>query len=172
MDYLNYIINNEHFIACPLIRTDEFIKQCGARGIAISRDQLEQFERLGLFYPLARVRHHQTYSWFRNDHAKILLEEGRIWDPALQPYQPWATFKDENEQREVENPLAQEIKPGQTDYFIVRVGSDKSARYDLTFSFRAPGIFVPDKKVRIALFVPRSTGYSSYQARERIKPRS
>jgi hypothetical protein len=103
MEYLNYIIEHEHFIACPLLPTDQFVKYCSERGIKTSREQLEQLEKLGLFYPLARVRHPQTSFWFRDDHAKILFDEGQIWDPSLRAFEPWDTFRDEKKKRQVEN---------------------------------------------------------------------
>jgi hypothetical protein len=53
-------------------------------------------------------------------------------------------------------PLAQEVKPGQTDYFLINVGSDKTAQFDLNLSFRTLGIEVPEKRVHINIFVPRS----------------
>src|SRR5258707_6951095 len=103
MDYLNYIIENEHFIACPLLPTDQFVKYCTDRGIKTSREQLEQLEKLSLFYPLARVRHPQTNFWFRNDHAKILFDEGQIWDPSLREFEAWDTFRDQEKKKQVEN---------------------------------------------------------------------
>src|SRR6266436_4116957 len=103
MRFLDYIINNGCFIVCSLLSTDWFIKYCDERGIKTSRKQLEQLEQLGLFRPMARVRHHQTSFWFRDDDAKILLEEGLLWDPSLHPFQPWETFRDQNEKERIEN---------------------------------------------------------------------
>jgi len=57
MPSLKYIIENEHFIICPFLPTDQFIQYCKDRGIQISRKQLEQFEKLEIFYPIARVRY-------------------------------------------------------------------------------------------------------------------
>jgi hypothetical protein len=51
------MIENEFFIACPLLSTDQFISYCKDRGIRTSKEQLEQFEKLGIFYPIARVRY-------------------------------------------------------------------------------------------------------------------
>ncbi len=55
--FLDYIINNEMFIVCPPLPTARFIDFCNKRGIRISRKQLEKFEKLGIFFPLARVQH-------------------------------------------------------------------------------------------------------------------
>ncbi len=54
---LEYIIKNESFIVNPFLSTDRFITYCKDRGIIASREQLEQFEKLGLFYPIARVEY-------------------------------------------------------------------------------------------------------------------
>ncbi len=57
MPNLKYIIENELFIICPFLSTDRFISYCRDRGVQTSRGQLEQFEKLGIFYPIARVRY-------------------------------------------------------------------------------------------------------------------
>ncbi len=57
MPTLKYIIENEFFIICQLLPTDQFISYCKDRGMRTSREQLEQFEKLGLFYPIARIRY-------------------------------------------------------------------------------------------------------------------
>ena len=54
MPNLKYVIENEFFIICPFLPTDYFIQYCKDRGIQTSRKQLEQFEKLGIFYPIAR----------------------------------------------------------------------------------------------------------------------
>lgn len=54
---LKHIIKNEFFIICPFLPTDRFISYCKDRDVRTSREQLEQFEKLGIFYPIARVRH-------------------------------------------------------------------------------------------------------------------
>lgn len=54
-------------------------------------------------------------------------------------------------------PISQEIKPGESDHFLIRVASDKSARFDLTFSFLTTGgKEIPGREVVLDLFVPRS----------------
>jgi hypothetical protein len=52
---LKYIIENEFFIACPFLSTQQFISYCKDRDIQCSRQQLEQFEKLGIFYPMVRI---------------------------------------------------------------------------------------------------------------------
>ena len=100
---LQYIIETESFIVCPQKSTDWFIKYCAARGVSTSADQLESFERLGLFYPMARVRHPQTSFWFRNDHVQVLFSQGDIWDPLTRPFEPWSRFRDEKGRKQIEN---------------------------------------------------------------------
>lgn len=56
MPNLKYLIENELVIICPLISSDKFISYCRDRGVRISREQLEQFEKLGIFYPIVRAR--------------------------------------------------------------------------------------------------------------------
>jgi len=57
MSKINYIIENEFFITCQFLTTDGFIKYCTERNISISREELEKFEKLGLFYPFVRVQY-------------------------------------------------------------------------------------------------------------------
>ena len=57
MQNLKYIIENELVISCPFLSTDQFISYCKDRGIQTSRKQLERFEKLGIFYPIVRVRY-------------------------------------------------------------------------------------------------------------------
>lgn len=57
MPNLKYIIENELFITCSFLSTDQFISYCKDRGIRTSRKQLEQFEKLRIFYPVARVKY-------------------------------------------------------------------------------------------------------------------
>ena len=54
---LKYLIENDLFIVSPFLTTDRFIKYCRERGVETSREQLERFEELGLFFPVARVRY-------------------------------------------------------------------------------------------------------------------
>lgn len=49
------LIEDELFIVCPPISTENFISYCKKRGVSVCRDNLELYERLGIFYPIARV---------------------------------------------------------------------------------------------------------------------
>ena len=57
MPNLKYIIENESFIICPFLPMDRFVSYCRDREVQTSKEQLEQFEKLGIFYPIARVRY-------------------------------------------------------------------------------------------------------------------
>src|SRR5215216_4648019 len=78
---LKHLGDYESFVVCPFLSSNAFLKYCEERGLDVSREDLEQFERLGLFYPIARVQHHQSFFWFRNDHVHTLFEEGLLWQP-------------------------------------------------------------------------------------------
>jgi hypothetical protein len=54
-------------------------------------------------------------------------------------------------------PLSQEIKPGETDHFLIRIGTNKSSRFDLAFAFRtAGGAHLPETQVLLDIFLPRT----------------
>ncbi len=53
---LQQLIEKEYFILCPFLTTDQFISYCKDRSINTSRQQLEQFEKLKIFTPIARVK--------------------------------------------------------------------------------------------------------------------
>lgn len=71
---------------CGLLPTDQFVSFCRGRGIRASRDQLEQFERLKLFFPLARVQFPKItlkveYSEDRKTYRDLgILEEDEVWN--------------------------------------------------------------------------------------------
>lgn len=52
-----YLIENERYVQCPFLDVSSFIRHCAARGVRTSREQLERFERIGVFYPVVRVEH-------------------------------------------------------------------------------------------------------------------
>jgi len=53
---LQKLIEKEYFLLCSFLTTDQFISYCKDRSIDTSRDQLEQFEKLGIFFPIARIK--------------------------------------------------------------------------------------------------------------------
>jgi len=97
---LEYIVKNEHFINCSFLPTSRFIDYCDERGISTSFEQLERFEELSIFYPIARFRYptpnkHSIVIWGINS-AKQFFEEGYLWSPRERPFQAWETFKGED----------------------------------------------------------------------------
>ncbi len=82
---LEQAIENESFIVCPFLTADSFIKYCIERGVETSRKQLERLEELGLFFPVARVRHPLIKRKIKyiEDRTKYYdlgpLEEGEEW---------------------------------------------------------------------------------------------
>lgn len=60
-------------------------------------------------------------------------------------------------------PISQSLRPGEADHFVVRIASDKSARFDLDLSLKdASGRVLPLQTVHLDLFVPRSqAGYAA-----------
>jgi hypothetical protein len=88
---LEYLLANEHFITCHLLSSDQFIDYCKKRGVATSREHLEQYERLKLFYPIARVK----YFKFKVKVESIggNLAEGLLWEPSSRRYQSWKKFR-------------------------------------------------------------------------------
>ncbi len=54
-------------------------------------------------------------------------------------------------------PISQEIKPGEVDHFLVRIGTDKSASFNLAFAFTSmPKIPLEHTHILLSVFVPRS----------------
>lgn len=54
-------------------------------------------------------------------------------------------------------PISQEINPGEADHFLVRIATDKSARFNLALEFRDAGNSrIAEKPVELEVFVPRS----------------
>jgi hypothetical protein len=92
---LKYLIDNQHFIARRLLSTSGFIKYCKGRGIWTSKRQLERFEELGLFYPVARRliprdEDQHPHRWMKvggvDGERRFVgeLEDGEAWDGEVQ----------------------------------------------------------------------------------------
>lgn len=82
---LRYLIENECFITCALLPTDAFIDYCKKCGISTSRRELEQYEKLRLLYPIARVK----YFKYRVKIEKLSDDRQRELG-ILQPGEEWA----------------------------------------------------------------------------------
>ena len=65
--------------------------------------------------------------------------------------------------------IAQEIRPGEADHFLIRLGTDKRSRKRIKFSFlTVDGEVLPGGVLTIDLFVPRTAGKTIL---ERRRPR-
>lgn len=97
---MKYLIDNRLLMVCPLLPAKRFVKYCKERGIRTSEKQLERFEELGIFRPVARVRypededeHPQTRVKFEEvkfeevDGKRVYrgkLEEGEEWEGGVE----------------------------------------------------------------------------------------
>lgn len=113
---LKYIIDNDLYVCCPLLTTNSFIRFCKERRVVVKREQLERFDELGVFKPIARVEFpkikresstgdvFEEYArlWFMKDQAKSWLEENLLWDPLSKPFKLWEIFDNEMEQQRAE----------------------------------------------------------------------
>ena len=101
---LQKFIEKEYFIICPLLTTDQFISYCKDRSINTSRKQLEQLEKLGIFYPIVRVKLPKRkikiqYVENGTRHKELgVLEDGEDWDGEIK--EEYACFWFEKEYAE------------------------------------------------------------------------
>lgn len=98
---LCYLIDNDLTVACQLLSTDRFISFCRERGVFTYSGQLEQFEKLGLFYPLARVQYPKLrikieYTEDRQHYRDLgILKDGEQWEgDTLEEYAGFSFEKD------------------------------------------------------------------------------
>ena len=104
--YLEYLIDNELLASCPLLTAKQFINYCKERDIDLKKEQLEQFEKIKLFYPIARVYYRDirgTYFRFKKEYAINWLKDGHLWHPASRDFQDWKTFYDEDGEKNIES---------------------------------------------------------------------
>jgi len=67
-------------------------------------------------------------------------------------------------------PIAQELKPGETDHFLIQLGTDKSAKFDLIVSLLAAGrVEIPKKRISIDIFVRRPAAYYANETRRQSR---
>ena len=78
------ILKGNGIVACPLLSTDKFVKFSKERDLAVDKERLLRFERLGLFSPLLRIR-----TPHKKDASPLILplgkddkwfKEGWAWD--------------------------------------------------------------------------------------------
>jgi len=83
---------------------------------------------------------------------------GPVVSPAIRPNYLYDLFLRAGESGYTKRlPISQAIKPGEAENFDIRVGTDKTARFDLAISFRTTdGAQIPGNNVRLAIFVPRT----------------
>ncbi len=80
------MIEDELFIQCPLVPADSFVSYCKERDLSIDREDLELYEKLGVFYPIARVefpRYTEKIEYVENRTAFRslgILREGEVWE--------------------------------------------------------------------------------------------
>ncbi|MBN2287653.1 MAG: hypothetical protein JXI43_14495 [Tissierellales bacterium] len=82
---LKQLIEKEYLIVCSLLDIDRFISFCKERSINTSKQQLEQFERLRIFFPIARIARPKVkekieYLNNRKEYRIIgILNDGEEW---------------------------------------------------------------------------------------------
>lgn len=82
---LKQLIEKEYLIVCPLLDINRFISFCKERSINTSKEQLKQFERLGIFFPIARIARPKVkekieYLNNRKEYRIIgILKDGEEW---------------------------------------------------------------------------------------------
>ncbi len=78
---LRYLVEHDCFAICPMLSARDFISFCKDRGIATSEEQLERFEKLGILYPVARMkRPWVTHKIEYIDEGRRYLDHGLIED--------------------------------------------------------------------------------------------
>jgi len=98
---LQYIVENEFYKTVPLVSSNNFISYCKKRGIKISKEKLEKYEELGLFYPLARVEHPKIiikveYSENGKEYLELgILREGEEWSGDVEEEYSMFSFVDD-----------------------------------------------------------------------------
>lgn len=104
-NFINKFIEEELYLQNPPLRMDKFIDFCGKRGIYTNENELELFEKEGLFYPIIRVENPRnsigrrsyitlTFEDFEKDLLKSLLQENKIIDPSISEFIPYSNFKE------------------------------------------------------------------------------
>ena len=98
---LQYIIENEFYKIVPFVSSTNFISYCKKRGMKISKEDLEKYEELGLFYPLARVERPKIkikieYSENGKEYFELgILQEGEEWGGDIKEKYSMFSFVDD-----------------------------------------------------------------------------
>jgi hypothetical protein len=88
----------------------------------------------------------------------VPLELETVMYSLMTPSYEYDLFLDENESGSIRIvPVQHELRPGDTDMFTIRVGTSRSVRTDLDFSFRAVGgQLLQGGSVKLDILVPRT----------------
>lgn len=86
---LAYLARNDLLSACELLPVSTFVRFCADRGLNVSTRRLESLERLGIFYPMLRVRYPKIkVKVERVDKTRVrhhgMLRDGEEWPGELQ----------------------------------------------------------------------------------------
>ena len=109
LNFLKYYFENQLYVENPPLDMKNFIRYCEKRGIKITEDKLEKFEKEGWFYPLFRVKDFKNkphdiflsldFNYqFHNDFTK-LLNENYIYLPQNEEFIEFAKFFDKNDRK-------------------------------------------------------------------------
>ena len=96
------MLENEWLIVCPLLTTSDFVKLCKSMSLSVTAQRLEELERIGLFYPFARVRHpriKEKVEYFDNGRKyRILgiLKDGEVWEGDVKEEYASISFRKES----------------------------------------------------------------------------
>lgn len=80
------LIEGELFIQCPLVSSGDFVRFCKERDLSISEKDLELYEKLGIFYPIARIEFPKykekiEYTENKNSYRTLgILQDGEAWE--------------------------------------------------------------------------------------------
>ena len=83
---LERLIQDELFIQCPLVTSGDFINFCKDRNLSVNEKDLELYEKLDIFYPVARVEFpkfkEQVEHMESSNSYRLLgvLRDGEVWD--------------------------------------------------------------------------------------------
>ncbi len=98
---LEYIVKNEYYKVVPLLNVSNFVSYCKERGLNISKTDLERYEKLGLFYPLARIKIPKIkikvdYSEDRTRYKSLgTLKIGEEWKGEIREQRAMFSFPDD-----------------------------------------------------------------------------
>jgi hypothetical protein len=82
---LRFLITRDAFAICPMLTARDFVSFCKEREIETSEEQLERFEKLGILFPMARIKRPwvthkvETIDEGRRYRDHGILEEGEAW---------------------------------------------------------------------------------------------